>query len=179
VPELSPRLTTVAVVGVLAVAIGGTWFYGRSPPPPAAPAVDPSETAATTMVVHIAGAVLEPGLVSLTVPARVADAIDAAGGAAPTADLGAVNLADPVRDGEQIVVPTTGEATDLTSGLVDLNRAGTTDLAGLNGIGPVLAERIVAYREEHGPFEAVEDLLDVPGIGEAKLALLRPAVSAP
>ena len=131
------------------------------------------------MVVHVSGAVRNPGLVSLPIPARIADAVEAAGGASDEANIGALNLAGPLRDGEQIVVPAYGESPDPDDGGVDLNRATPTQLAELQGIGPVLAERIVAFREEHGPFDAIEDLLDVPGIGEAKLVLLRPGVSAP
>jgi competence protein ComEA len=84
-----------------------------------------------------------------------------------------------VADGDQIVVPAVGEPGEVGDGLIDLNRATAQELAQLHGIGPVLAERIVAHREEHGPFDSVESLLDVPGIGEAKLALLRSGVSGP
>lgn len=178
-PQLSPRLTMTIVIGAAVAALGGALYFGRGPDP-----AGPSETvvlepAEEVLVVHVSGAVVRPGLVSLVAPARIADAIDAAGGAAATADLGAINLADPVRDGDQIDVPIVGEADGPGDGLVDLNRATAQDLAGLHGIGPVLAERIVVYRDEHGRFQTVEDLLDVPGIGEAKLALLRPGVSAP
>ena len=84
-----------------------------------------------------------------------------------------------MRDGDHIVVPSIGERIGVDDGLVDLNRSTAAKIAELQGIGPVLAERIVAHREEHGPFESIEDLLDVPGIGEAKLALLRSGVSSP
>lgn len=178
-PQLSPRLTMTIVIGAAVAALGGALYFGRGPDP--GPPSEPSalEPAAEVLVVHVSGAVVRPGLVSLVAPARVADAIDAAGGAAAIADLGAINLADTVGDGDQIDVPIFGEADEADGGLVDLNRASAQDLSGLHGIGPVLAERIVAYRDEHGRFETVEDLLDVPGIGEAKLALLRPGVSAP
>ena len=175
----SSRLSLVAVIGAIVVAVGGGIYFGRGPesslPRPSAAA----ESVEETVVVHVSGAVRNPGLVSLPIPARIADAVEAAGGASDEADIGALNLAGPLRDGEQIVVPAYGGPRDPDDGGVDLNRATRTQLAELNGIGPVLAERIVAYREEHGPFEAIEDLLDVPGIGEAKLVLLRPDVSAP
>ncbi len=177
-PELSPRLTMLAVAGAIAVSLAGFWYFGRG-----TQTIEPEPATASstgTLVVHVSGEVLEPGLVSLRDPARVADAVGAAGGATRAADLGAINLADPVRDGDQIVIPAIGARDAGTAeGLVDLNRGTAQDLAGLHGIGPVLAERIVAYRDEHGPFETVEDLLDVPGIGEAKLALLRSGVAAP
>ena len=99
------------------------------------------------------------------------------------ADLSALNLAATVDDGDQVVVPLKGDrtsgrsvTTDDNDGLVDLNYAAAIDLEKLPGVGPVLAQRIYEYREENGPFETVEDLLDVPGIGEAKLAALREAL---
>lgn len=175
----SSRLSLVAVIGAIVVAVGGGIYFGRGPeaslPQPSAIV----ESVEETLVVHVSGAVRRPGLVSLPIPARIADAVEAAGGATDEADIGALNLAGPLRDGEQIVVPAYGESRNPDDGGVDLNLATATRLADLNGIGPVLAERIVAYREEYGPFQAIEDLLDVPGIGEAKLALLRPGVSAP
>lgn len=175
----SSRLSLVAVIGAIVVAVGGGIYFGRGPesslPRPSAAA----ESVEETVVVHVSGAVRHPGLVSLPIPARIADAVEAAGGATDEADIGALNLAGPLRDGEQIVVPAYGESRNPDDGGVDLNRATAAQLAELNGIGPVLADRIVAHREEHGPFETMEDLLDVPGIGEAKLALLRPGVSAP
>ncbi|GMQ85030.1 MAG: hypothetical protein BMS9Abin07_0595 [Acidimicrobiia bacterium] len=175
----SSQLSILAVIGAIVVAVGGGIYFGRGPdplPPQPAAIAEPVEQ---TVVVHVSGAVRNPGLVSLPIPARIADAIEAAGGASNEADIGALNLAGPLRDGEQIVVPAYGESQTPDDGGVDLNRATASQLVELIGIGPVLAERIVVYREKHGPFEAIEDLLDVPGIGEAKLALLRPGVSAP
>jgi competence protein ComEA len=94
-----------------------------------------------------------------------------------------VNLAAPLADGQQLSVPRVsadGEAAAVAGdGRVRLNLAGVEELETLPGVGPVLAERIVAYRQEHGPFAVVEDLLDVPGIGEGKLAALRDAVLVP
>lgn len=177
-PELSPRLMVTTAIGAIVVVLGGALYFGvgTTPTPPLDPAT--AEPVSENIVVHVAGAVRDPGLVSLESPARIADAINAAGGAETTADLGAINLASSLRDGDQIVVPVVGESAT-ADGLVDLNRASAQDLAGLHGIGPVLAERIVAHRDEHGRFGSVEDLLDVPGIGEAKLALLRSGVSDP
>ncbi|HEY7705101.1 MAG TPA: helix-hairpin-helix domain-containing protein [Acidimicrobiia bacterium] len=133
------------------------------------------------ITVHVAGWVAVPGLVELAPSARVADAVAAAGGLRPGAAIEQLNLAAPVRDGDQVVVPGPAEAEAPGSpagsagqgGPVRLNQASAQDLEGLPGVGPVLAERIIAYRDEHGPFEEVEDLLDVPGIGESKLAALR------
>jgi competence protein ComEA len=179
VPELSPRTTTALAVGALVAAVAGGWYFGRSPGPASLLEPPQTVTSAVVIVAHVSGAVADPGLVSLTEPARVADAIEAAGGAIAGADLEAINLAGAVHDGDQILVPVIGEQGAAPGGLIDLNRATAQQLSDLQGIGPVLADRIVTYREEHGPFQSVEDLLDVPGIGEAKLAMLRAGVAAP
>lgn len=129
---------------------------------------------------------MSPGLVEVADGARVADAVAAAGGSTRDADLTGVNLAAQVRDGEQIVIPTmaaasatTGAGSLLADGRVRINSASPVELENLPGVGPVLAARIAGYRDEHGPFAAVEDLLDVPGIGEGKLATLRDSVALP
>ena len=140
------------------------------------------------VVVHVSGAVVRPGLVTVDGEPRVADVIAAAGGAIRSADLGRLNLAATVRDGEHIHVPSTEDHVASAAGVgataaagngIDLNTADAATLEQLPGVGPVLAGRIVAHRDERGPFATVEDLLDVPGIGEAKLAMLRDDVTAP
>ena len=138
------------------------------------------------VVVHVTGAVESPGLHQLPGGARIADAIEAAGGVSGEAVLDGVNLARPVRDGEQLHVPDremleaagVDPATAMAGGAgqvgapirpdgrIDLNRADAAALEGLPGVGPVLAERIISYRDAHGPFTQPEDLLDVSGIGE-------------
>ncbi|WP_244286200.1 ComEA family DNA-binding protein [Cellulosimicrobium cellulans] len=139
------------------------------------------------VVVHVVGQVVTPGLVTVAADARVADALEAAGGATADADLAALNLARTVTDGEQIVVPRPGEAVPATGsappaagtaadGTVDLNTADAAALDALPGIGPVLAERIVAWREENGPFTTVDELGEVSGIGPAVLADVRDLV---
>ena len=178
-PEISSRLPLLGVIGAIAIAVLGGIYFGREPAKSLPPPVSDRNTPDQRVVAHVSGAVGRPGLVSLTEPTRVADAVEAAGGATADADLAAINLAGPVRDGDHIVVPTIGERTGVDDGLIDLNRSTAAKIAELHGIGPILAERIVAHREERGPFEAIEDLLDVPGIGEAKLALLRSGVSSP
>lgn len=135
----------------------------------------------TPVLVHVVGQVANPGVVELPAQARVSEALNAAGGPLPDADLSALNLAAVVQDGAQIVVPAPGEAAPAapsaagaaTSGLIDLNRASATELEELPGVGPVLAERIVADRESQGPFSSVDDLDRVSGIGPAVLANLR------
>lgn len=139
--------------------------------------------------VHVIGAVAHPGVVELAPGARVAQAIQAAGGTREGANAEAVNLAAPLEDGDQVRVPwltpaasepqvagaAPGPAPD--SPRLNLNLATLADLDRLPGIGPSLAREILAYREAHGAFGSVDDLLLVPGIGPAKLEALRDLVS--
>jgi len=172
---------------VAAIAIGIAGIAGAFllwPAPAAAPRVEiaPSRTTAGIVTVHVSGSVASPGLVSLPADARVADAVVAAGGALPGADLSSLNLAAPITDGQQLVVPdasTPGNASAPTDGRVRINTADVAALEVLPGVGPVLAARIVEYRDTHGPFGTIEDLLDVPGIGESKLAAMRESVIVP
>lgn len=141
----------------------------------------PPVSEAADIDIHVAGWVMAPGVVQLPEGSIVADAVAAAGGFKPGAASHSINLAAPLRGGDQIFVPGPGTALDSPTddGLVAINRASATDLEALPGVGPVLAERIVAYREEHGPFSQVEDLLDIPGIGESKLASMRDLIRVP
>lgn len=166
-------LGSVAVTAVL-------WFRPpTTPSPEAGPVAVP--TGHATVLVHVTGAVAQPGLVELPEGARIADAVALAGGVTADAAASGLNLARPVTDGEQIVVPARPEpgvgtqdgagTDDATSafrpdGRLDLNRATAADLEELPGIGPVLAERVIAWREEHGPFTEIGQLREVPGIGE-------------
>ena len=145
-----------------------------APPSAPAPAPEPS-----FVIVHVTGAVAAPGLVSLPEGSRAADAVAAAGGVRPGGRLGNINLAAPLTDGMHLAVPWVDDGpagAALSSGSggggypIDVNRAGAEELTGLPGVGEVLAARIAAHREARGPFGALEDLLDVPGIGEGKLA---------
>lgn len=133
---------------------------------------------ATVVYVHVSGAVARPGLYRLAEGARVVDAIAAAGGFADDADPSAVNLARLVGDGEQLHVGAAGETVSpgAGDGRIDLNGADAAALEALPGIGPALAARIIAWREEHGRFTSVDDLLAVAGIGEKVLAALRDQV---
>lgn len=173
---------TLAVAGMVsALIIGlGVVSWPRSPTPP------PIEVAPVAvsrqLTVHVSGEVASPGLVHLEAGSRVADAVAAAGGAVDSADLGAINLAAPVGDGARIVVPETrpfGSSGGGADGLVRVNAASVEELERLPGVGPVLAGRIASFRDQRGAFESVEELLDVPGIGEAKLAAMRDAVIIP
>lgn len=138
------------------------------------------------VTIYISGQVKNPGVYTLPGPARINDVVEAGGGLTGEADAGSINLAAPVQDGEHIHVPEPGEAPvgsgasggDQTgagdgSGLVNINSAGAEQLQALPGIGPKLAEAIVQWREAHGAFSAIDDLLDVPGIGSGKLEQLR------
>jgi competence protein ComEA len=159
---------------------------------------------ATTSVVYVAGEVRKPGLYPLRAGARVGDAVAAAGGARPGADPVAVNLAAHVADGDEIVVPKLGAAAaapphprrsaagprrragkgrphrsaTAPASIVDLNSADAETLASLPGIGPGLAERIVAFREANGPFASPDELLDVAGFTDRRLDAVLPYVVA-
>jgi competence protein ComEA len=132
--------------------------------------------------VHVAGAVKRPGLYRVRASGRVASAVARAGGPARGADLAGVNLAAPLQDGQQVVVPAGGVndaagGGHAAGGRVSLGSASAEDLDGLDGIGPTLAKRIVAYRQAHGGFRSVDDLREVEGIGEKRLAALRKALN--
>ena len=135
---------------------------------------------------HVAGAVREPGVYRMRAGARVDDAVGRAGGATPRADLTQVNLAAKVEDGRQIVVPRRvpaaatgagGSSSPAQPGVpLNLNTATLEQLDELSGIGPATAQKILDYREEHGGFGSVEELGQVPGIGDVRLASLREQV---
>src|ERR671913_161646 len=135
-------------------------------------------TPGAAVVVHVVGQVRRPGVLRLAAGSRVADALDAAGGPTPTADLARVNLARVLVDGEQVKVPAAGDGGTAGTGtmLVPLNTADLATLETLPGVGPVLAQRIVDWRSQHGRFTSVEELGEVSGIGEKLLAQLRPLV---
>jgi competence protein ComEA len=174
---------------LVAVIVGS--LLGRTTPTPAqgSPAervlgsddvIGDDGSAQDTIRVHVSGMVVAPGVVDVLPGAIVAEAIDAAGGLRAGAVVDQINLAAPVSDGDQIVVP--GGAGPGTpdagpqDGLLSLSRATAAELEALPGVGPVLAERIVSFRDQNGGFETVEDLLEVPGIGEAKLGAIRDLV---
>jgi competence protein ComEA len=170
---------------VLAVATG-IWLGVPRATAVRAPilAAGPVSSEPAVITIHVSGWVVRPGLVELPEGARVADAVAAADGFRPGANLGGLNLAAPALDGSLVEVPGPDSLTPNVpgatgDGLIDLNRAGVDELEGLPGVGPVLAERIVAYRTDHGPFQAIEDLLSVSGIGERKLESLRPHLRPP
>ncbi len=156
-------------------------------------ALDPTTVpslASEPVVVHVVGAVVSPGVFELDPSARVIDAIEAAGGVTADADVAQLNLAAPAIDGSQIIVARVGEEVSApvrapdgaapggvgADGLVDLNGATAAELESLSGVGPATASAIIEWRESSGPFQSVEQLLEVPGIGPAKLAGLQDQV---
>lgn len=190
----------LAAAGVL-VALVAAWFLLREPVGPpaeqripmAAGAPGGATTSTTTpeaLVVHAAGALQAPGVYRLPPGSRVADVVNAAGGPAPDADLERVNLAAPLADGSQVHVPRVGEPAPVpvggsgggaggatTTGPLDLNAATLAQLEELPGVGPATAQAIVEERERRGRFGSVEELLDVRGIGPAKLDGIRDLVT--
>ncbi|PRB08060.1 ComEA family DNA-binding protein [Microbacterium sp. MYb64] len=190
-------LGAAVVVGLVAVSVTvGIGLLGRSAVPEEV-VVSPSPrtsgpgVSAGAVYAHVLGEVSKPGLYVLDDGARVAEALAAAGGTLPTADLAAVNLARTVADGEQILVPAIGAAGaapgaaagtsgaaggGAAGGLVDLNTADVAALDQLPRIGPALAQRIVDWRTANGRFTSVDDLLGVSGIGEKMLAGIRDLV---
>lgn len=190
-----------ASVATLIVGAGGLWLASSPPPPTEAslpmastttidvPLASSTTTVPAFVLVHVAGAVIRPGVYELWAGARVRDAIDAAGGPSESADWNALNLAAVVVDASRVYVPVVGEALPaapvlgsdgagaVRSGPIDVNRATAAELDELPGVGPATAAAIVTERERNGPFAGVDDLDRVPGIGPAKLEALRDLVT--
>lgn len=175
------RLLAAALVLVGALVLVAPRLVHRGSRAPLPPLrVARTVRTAPRLVVDVAGAVRRPGLYTLANGTRVDDAVAAAGGATARADLTAVNLAAPLADGEQVVVPPRGAAGVAGvsgSTVVDLNSATAEQLDTLPGIGPATAAKIVSYRQQHGAFHSLAELDAVSGIGPAKLAELKGLVT--
>lgn len=188
---VTPGGTAITVAAEEGTGSGsGPSCAAESPPDGDASAPAPPSAA---VIVHVLGALHAPGIVEVRPGDRVVDAIAAAGGTTDDADLAGVNLARVLADGEQLRVPRAGEvvapppadagtaaesgAGGAASGLVNINTADATALEALPGVGPALAARIIAWREENGPFRAVDELLAVSGIGERTLDGMRDQVA--
>ncbi len=180
-----PVLVLLGAVGAVVAAGFLAGVRHGSPEPielPLASAEAPLPVATTQpslLKVHLAGAVRQPGLYDVPAGARVGDLVEAAGGLAADADEAAVNLAERLRDEQQIYVPVEGELPAAgalgsdSAGPIDVNTASASQLDELPGIGPSLAAAIIAFRTEHGPFATLDALEQVPGIGPSKLSRLR------
>lgn len=188
IPFTRRQLATGAFIVVALLVLGGKLLAHRAtsavPPIPTAARTTAAPTAAAALVIDVVGAVRRPGLYHLRHGARVADAVSRAGGVTRKAQLDAVNLAAPVADGEQVVVPVRGAATPTAAagggaaaGPVHLSTATLEQLDGLPGIGPVTAQKILSYRQQHGAFGSVAELDAVPGIGPARLEQLKGLVA--
>jgi competence protein ComEA len=194
-PEISRARALAYVIALLVLLALGGRFLLASKPTDGADAPSPPQVALTRqpepprqLVVHVVGAVRQAGLYRLQEGSRVDDAIKRAGGAVPRAALDLVNLAAPVADGQQVVVPLRTRATGATEpaagdgsgssavGPVHLNSATLQELDALPGVGPVTAQQILDYRTAKGAFSSVDELDAVPGIGPARLEQLRPLV---
>ncbi len=193
-----------ASVATIIVCTGAVWLVRTPPPateaslprattttlgPGAPPATAALPSTPAVVLVHVAGAVVEPGVYELAGDARVRDAIVAAGGPTETADWNALNLAAVVGDGVKVYVPSVGEevppsltvpalpSSGQPTAPIDVNVATAAELEALPGVGPATATAIVTERERNGPFVDVDDLDRVPGIGPAKLDALRGLVT--
>jgi competence protein ComEA len=178
------RVLAAALLALVLVVVAWRHTGSGSPAPLRVAPVLPARAtpaAARLLVVDVVGAVRRPGLVRLPEGSRVADAIARAGGLRRGAGRAGVNFAAPVSDGQQVVVPQQGTAvaaaggagTSPSAGPVSLSSATAEQLDGLPGVGPVTAEKIVAYREQHGAFRSVDELDAISGIGPARIADLR------
>lgn len=198
-PLLDRRTLLFGLAAILLLAAAVTFFRGRggeaSPPAPivtSSAVIDgvggvlPAQDA--PLVVYVTGAVKQPGVYQLAQGKRVVDAIQKAGGVTAKADAITVNLAALLIDGEQVIVPeaftpgagaapTGAGPAPATSGVVHLNSADVTALDALPGVGPATAQRILDWRDAHGGFKTVDDLMEVPGIGPSKFEALRDFVA--
>ena len=187
------EIALLALVGLLGVAGLGLWYVRALPRSvevrTSGPVAAPATPTPSPVIVHVAGWVRRPSVYELATGDRVIDAIQAAGGPRKGADLGALNLAAVLVDAQQVLVPriadappvpvpgSTAPSTGTAPQLVNVNTAAAEELETLPGIGEVLAAAIISYREEHGPFTSVDQLVDVSGIGDATLEEIRDLVT--
>jgi competence protein ComEA len=192
VPDVTVSRRAI-VLGALALALAltlanrllrdaGTAYQAA---PAATRAVPATVAPAPVLVVNVVGAVRRPGLYRLPQGSRIADAVARAGGATRRAQIELVNLAAPLADGTQVVVPSrapaaaggTSASPSTPTGPVHLNTATLEQLDGLPGVGPVTAQKILDYRQQHGAFSSVDELDAIPGIGPSRLDNLRELVA--
>jgi competence protein ComEA len=195
-PKSAGRTRAYVILGsVASLIVGGVVGYFSPHPQANAPAIvistplpDPTSLPAPTPApirVHVSGAVRQPDVYELPAGCIVKDAVEAAGGPTDSADLDGVNLAVELRDQQQVYVPRQGEVIPMSStlgggtasGPVNINTATAAELETLPGIGPKTAETIVEYREANGPFKAIEDIMNVPGIGEGTFEKIKDGIT--
>lgn len=174
-----PLLALLGVAGARLAATGTATGPARAEP---LAVVGPEVASAPRLVVHVVGAVRRPGLFRVRDGSRIADAIARAGGPGPKADLAAVNLAAPLADGQQVVVPArlppgAAPRAGVPGAKVSLSTATVEQLDELPGVGPVTAQKIVDWRASHGPPRSVDDLDAIPGIGPTRIEQLRDLVT--
>ena len=183
------RLAAWAAAAIVLVVLAGVYFVRTRPdaaaaPPRSAASIQVRPAGDGRVVVDVAGEVERPGVYKLPAGARVEDALEEAGGPTRRADLSQINRAAKVEDGRQILVPARarrGEAVASTGpaaadAVINLNTATLEQLDTLDGVGPATAQKILDYRDEHGGFGSVDELDQIPGIGEKRLAALREKV---
>lgn len=182
------KRSLLIIAAVVVVASGAYIVRPHASQEIVAPPLLEIESSTATVVVDVAGAVANPGVYTLPANSRVIDAITAAGNIKRGADTSDINLARIIRDGEQVYVypkgsksyssnPSSSKAKAVPRGPIPINRASVKELDLLDGIGPVIAGRIVAYRNANGPFLTLEDIMKVSGIGEAKFAQLKEKIT--
>jgi competence protein ComEA len=186
-PFSRQQLLAGALVAIVVVVLAARYVLPATTPSHAQPTslrVAPVQPATASIVVDVVGAVRKPGLYRFPKGARIANAVTRAGGATRRADLAQVNLAAPLADGEQVVVPVRSRAgvagtagASSTTGPVHLSTATLEQLVALPGIGPVTAQKILDYRQQHGAFASVDELDAIPGIGPARIEQLRGLVA--
>ncbi len=183
----------ISLLLLLLIVLGGVLFYLRFPRPSPIEISEPTPSPASTpgeIGIYVVGAVMNPGVYFLPQGSRVEDALEDAGGASEEADLARVNLAKRVYDEEQIYVPQLGEENpplplpsgssgSQAGGKININAATAVELEALPGIGPVLSQRIVDYREANGPFATIEDIKNVRGIGEVTFEGIKELIFVP
>ena len=187
---------SMIVLLLIALVAGGGALYGMqaqedattldAATQPAASSGDDGTSQDGGLTVYVTGAVNQPGVVTVATGARVADAVNACGGLSPEADGEAINMAQAVKDGQQIRVPAKGATTAKTGGsassadmggLVNINTADEKALDTLPGVGPATAQKIIEYRENEGAFQSPEDIMKVRGIGKAKYEKMKDKIT--
>lgn len=203
------QIIAYVVLAVAVIAVGARYVFtshgsggsagetlvlsSASPAPPAALPSPSASPSTPDVVVYVCGAVRSPGVVRLPSTARVADAVQIAGGATSSAELSAVNLAARLTDGQQIIVPRRGEASTagavaasassaaggstVAAAPININTASLEELDGLDGVGPATAQKIIDYRTANGGFKTIDEIKEVPGIGDAKFAAMKDSIT--